>query len=97
MVARVAATSAAAIGWKSAGETRTVCPTVPSSAMLPKKLEELGGMENRVGDGRFLDQVFLRHLRTEIAVLLETVSPHNRQRDVMGDAGLHFSGDDMTA
>src|SRR5215813_318338 len=44
-------------------------------------------MENREGDGRCLDQAFLRQLRTEIAAFLETVGPHDRPCDVMVYSG----------
>src|SRR5215468_10306409 len=44
-------------------------------------------MENREGDGRCLDQAFLRQLRTEIAAFLETVGPHDRQCHVMVYSG----------
>src|SRR5690606_19612890 len=61
-----------------------------------EELEKLRRMENGVGDGRFLDQPFLRHLPTKVAALLQAFRANDRQRNVMLDARLYLCRNDVT-
>jgi hypothetical protein len=52
------------------------------------ELEELGRVDDRVGDRGVLDQLLLRDLRAHVAALGQPLAAHDRQRDVVPDAGL---------
>ena len=47
------------------------------------ELEELRGANNRVRDGRLFNELLLRRLRAEIAVLWKSVAPNDGQRNVV--------------
>ena len=56
-----------------------------------QELEELRGLDDRVRDRGFLDQLLLRELRAEVAAFQQTFGSDNRQRHMMSDAGGGFS------
>ena len=59
------------------------------------ELEELRCADDRVGNQRGLDQVFLGHLRAEVTTGKQTIGADNRQRDVMSHAGGRFGGKEV--
>src|SRR6185295_4457467 len=52
-----------------------------------QELEELRGLENRVGNRRVLDQLLLCKLRAQVAASQQTLGTDDRQRHMVGDAG----------
>src|SRR5262249_21839408 len=59
------------------------------------ELEELRGPHDRVRDRGRLDQVFLGHLRAEVAAREQAVGADDRQRQVMADARGGFRGQEV--
>jgi hypothetical protein len=55
------------------------------------ELEELRSVDDRVLDGRSLDQFLLGDLGTEVATFGEAFGSYDRQRDVMAHACRSFS------
>ena len=89
------ATSSAAMGWISAGGSRTVLPSVAASAMPLDELEELRRVDDRVRDRGVLDQLLLGELRAEVAALGQAVGADDRQRDVMSHARGRLRGEQV--
>ncbi len=56
------------------------------------ELEELCCADDRVGNRRCLDQIFLGHLCAEVAIGKKAIGADNRQRNVMSHAGGRFRG-----
>src|SRR6478735_7973162 len=52
-----------------------------------QEFEELRGLDDRIRDRGFLDQLFLREFRAEVTVVQEAFGSDNRQRHMMSDAG----------
>ena len=61
------------------------------------KLEELRGTQDGVGNAGRLDEVFLRDLGPEIAVLGKPFATDDRQGNVMANAGGSFGSQQVTA
>src|SRR5262249_49607043 len=96
MSARMAATSSAAMGCMRAGGKRTVCPSVADWAMPPTNSRNcVARTDDRVRDLGGLDQSLLGHHRAEVAAHEEALGADDRQRDVVGDAGGRFGGEEV--
>ena len=54
------------------------------------ELVELCGVHDRVRDRGLLDQLLLRNLRAQVAAVRRSFGPHDRQGDVVTDAGRHL-------
>ena len=61
----------------------------------PYELEELGGMDDRVGSRCPSDQLLLSDLRPEVAALGQAFGSHDGQRDVMPDGCGRFGVDEV--
>ena len=86
------ARSAAAIGWISAGGTRTVSPSVAASAIAWRNSKNCVARTIEYGPAEALIELLLRHLGAQVAALGQAVGAHHRQGDVVADAGLGLGG-----
>src|SRR3954469_2055992 len=100
--ATMAATSSAAIGWNRPVEILTLSPSALEAAMPPRNSRNwvarmLGRADDGVRNAGGLDQLLLRDLGAEVAVVGGPVRSDDGQRDVVPDARLGFRREKVAA
>ena len=84
------------MGCTTAGDNRTVCPSVADWGDAAHELEEMRCADDRKWNWGGLDQVFLGHLRAEVSTCMKGLGADNGQRNVVPYASGRFRGNEVT-